>query len=138
MNISRKFKIEELNMIEGQCLCGLVSYRYHACIESSLLCYCLHCKRAQGSLMGWNSAIDQSKFEVIRGLKYLKKYFHSPNKARVFCQECGSPIYSYRIDLPNIIRLRLGTVTAGHLPAPKEEFFLEHKADFLTICVNQE
>lgn len=125
-------------MIEGQCLCGLVSYRYHACIESSLLCYCLHCKRAQGSLMGWNSAIDQSKFEVIRGLKYLKEYFHSPNKARVFCQECGSPIYSYRIDLPNIIRLRLGTVTAGHLPAPKEEFFLEHKADFLTICVNQE
>lgn len=60
----------------------------------------------------------------------------------VFCiiaQHCASPIYSYRTDLPNIIRLRLrlrlrlGTVTEGHLPAPKEEFFTEHKPDFIEL-----
>lgn len=124
-------------MVEGQCLCGLVSYRYNARIDTTIVCYCLHCQRAQGSLMGWNSAIDQSKFEVVRGVKYLKEYFHSPNKARVFCQECGSPIYSYRLDLPNIIRLRLGTVTTGDLPIPTEEFFIEHKPEFLVVCLNQ-
>ena len=54
----------------------------------------------------------------------------------VFCviaQHCASPIYSYRTDLPNIIRLRLGAVTDGHLPAPKEEFFTEHKPDFIEL-----
>ena len=125
-------------MVEGQCLCGLVSYRYHADIENSILCYCLHCRRAQGGLMGWNSAIDQTKFEVVRGIKYLKEYFHSPNKARVFCQECGSPIYSYRVDLPDVIRLRLGTVMFGHIPTPTEEFYVEHKPDFLTTCLKRE
>ncbi|HEX5381289.1 MAG TPA: GFA family protein, partial [Acinetobacter sp.] len=36
-------------MIEGQCLCGTVSYRYHGEIEKSILCYCQHCQKAQGS-----------------------------------------------------------------------------------------
>lgn len=79
-------------MIEGQCLCGAVYYRYHAEIEKTILCFCQHCRRAQGGIMGWNSPVAREHFEVVRGLKYLKEYFHSPNKARVFCQECGSPI----------------------------------------------
>ena len=54
----------------------------------------------------------------------------------VFCviaQHCASPIYSYRTDLPNIIRLRLATMTEGHLPAPQEEFFTEHKPSFIEL-----
>jgi hypothetical protein len=33
-----------------------------------------------------------------------------PPKARVFCSNCGSPMYSARDDLPSVRRLRLGTV----------------------------
>ena len=120
-------------MIEGQCLCGAVYYRYHAEIEKTILCFCQHCRRAQGSIMGWNSPIAREHFEVVRGLKYLKEYFHSPNKARVFCQECGSPIYSYRLDLPDIIRLHLGTVTQGKVPEPCEQAFAQYKPNFLAI-----
>ena len=120
-------------MIEGQCLCGLVTYRYHAEIEKTIICYCKHCQRAQGSIFGWNSPLDKSKFEISSGIKFLKEYFHSPYKARVFCQECGSPIYSYRVDLPDVIRLRLGTVTSGQLPAPAEQAYLEYKPSFLHI-----
>jgi hypothetical protein len=120
-------------VIEGQCLCGLVTYRYHAKIEKTIICYCKHCQRAQGSLFGWNSSLDKSKFEISSGIKFLKEYFHSPYKARVFCQECGSPIYSYRVDLPDVIRLRLGTVTSGQLPAPTEQAYLEYKPSFLHI-----
>lgn len=120
-------------MIEGQCLCGTVSYRYHGEIEKSILCYCLHCQRAQGGFAGWNSPLQKSLFEIVRGVKVLKEYFHSPNKARVFCQECGSPIFSYRVDLPDVIRLRLGTVTSGKIPAPTEEAYKQYKPDFIEI-----
>jgi hypothetical protein len=111
-----------------------VYYRYHAEIEKTVLCFCQHCRRAQGGILGWNSPVSREKFEVVRGLKYLKEYFHSPNKARVFCQECGSPIYSYRLDLPDIIRLRLGTVTQGQIPEPSEQVFTQYKPNFLTIA----
>jgi len=120
-------------MIKGQCLCGTVQYQYDGEIEQSILCFCQHCRQAQGSIAGWNSPIDQTKFQFISGQDQLKEYLHTPNKARVFCQNCGSPIYSYRTDLPNIIRLRLGSVTEGKLPAPKEEFFTEHKPNFVEL-----
>ncbi|MGE8557900.1 MULTISPECIES: GFA family protein [unclassified Acinetobacter] len=120
-------------MLEGQCLCGRVKYRYGGEIEKTIICYCKDCQMAQGSIFAWNSLLQQSKFEITTGLKFLKEYFHSPNKARVFCQECGSPVYSYRVDLPGIIRLRLGTVTQGHLPAPSEQAYTQHKPGFLHI-----
>ena len=88
---------------------------------------------AKGSIFGWNSPLQKSKFEISSGIKFLKEYFHSPNKARVFCQECGSPIYSYRVNLPEIIRLRLGTVTSGELPAPTEQAYIQYKPSFLHI-----
>ncbi|WP_353141999.1 GFA family protein [Acinetobacter pragensis] len=121
-------------MIQGQCLCGAVKYRYAADLECSIICFCQHCRLAQGAVFGWNSPIDESKFQLIQGLSSLKEYFHTPNKARVFCSQCGSPLYSYRTDLPNVLRLRLGTVTQGDLPAPKEGGFQHYQPDF--ICIN--
>lgn len=49
-------------MVEGQCLCGSVSYRYHAEIEETIICYCQHCQSAQGSLFAWDSPLDYVKF----------------------------------------------------------------------------
>lgn len=120
-------------MLKGNCLCGRVSYVYHAELEHSILCFCQDCRQAQGALFGWNSPIVREKFQVVRGAGDLKEYFHSSNKARVFCGECGSPIYSYRIDLPEILRLRLGTVVEGVIPVPEEEFYSEYKPDFIHI-----
>ncbi|MDS4049038.1 GFA family protein [Accumulibacter sp.] len=47
---------------------------------------------------------------MICGQDLLREYRAVPDKARVFCTNCGSPIYSAREDLPGIRRLRLGTV----------------------------
>ena len=111
-------------MIKGQCLCGAIQFQYHGEIEASILCYCQHCQQAQGSFAAWNSPVDQNQFELISGQELLKAYFHTPNKARVFCQQCGSPIYSYRTDLPNIVRLRLGTITEERFPRQHKNFLL--------------
>ena len=118
-------------MVKGQCLCGNVRYIYHTELKNSILCFCLDCRQAQGGLCGWNSPIDQAQFEIISGSDCLKEYFHTPNKARVFCASCASPIYSYRLDLPNILRLRLGTVVEGVVPVPTEQVYTEHKPAFI-------
>lgn len=125
-------------MIEGQCLCGAVRYRYEGTIEYSILCYCKDCQQAQGSLMGWNSPLHKSRFILEKGQEILQEYFHTPHKARVFCRQCASPIYSYRLDLPEVIRLRLGTVTRGEVPSPQEEFYTEYKPVFIQTELNSE
>ena len=45
----------------------------------------------------------------------------------------GLYLYSYRTDLPDVIRLRLGIVTEGHIPAPTIEIHLESKLPFVEI-----
>ena len=120
-------------MIEGQCLCGAVQYQYHGVIEKSIICFCQDCQKAQGAFGGWNSPIEQNKLSILSGQENLAEYFHTELKARVFCNKCGSPIYSYRKDLPNIVRLRLGTITKGDIPKPKELAYLQNKPDFMNI-----
>lgn len=38
----------------------------------------------------------------------LKAFESSPGKYRVFCSQCGSPLWSQREDLPELLRLRIG------------------------------
>ena len=120
-------------MLKGECFCGKVNYIYYTELKNSILCFCLDCRQAQGGLLGWNSPIEQSQFEILMGSEHLKEYFYTSNKARVFCSLCASPIYSYRLDLPHILRLRLGTVIEGFIPAPNEQFHTDHKPDFIKI-----
>lgn len=118
--------------IRGQCLCGAVRYRVVGRIDHSIVCFCSHCRQAQGGLGAWNSPLDAALFQLDDGADALAEYRHTAGKARVFCRHCGTPLYSYRDDLPGVLRLRLGSVTDGPLPAPQEYFYSAQKPPFLT------
>jgi len=98
-------------MLEGSCLCGGICYQYHGDITEIAMCHCGQCRRGQGTGFVTNS----------------------PLKLRAFCGQCGSPLYSARDDLPEIIRLRLGTVTTPFSCKQRYHIFVESKADWVTI-----
>lgn len=123
-------------MIQGQCLCGAIKYHYLLPLFETIICHCRDCQQAQGTAFAFNSPIQKQYFVLESGKQDLKEYFHSPEKARVFCGQCGSPLFSYRLDLPDLIRLRLGTITVGEIPVPKQEFFTEDRCAFVTIKIN--
>lgn len=97
-------------MIKGSCLCGGIRYEYHGEIQEVSMCHCSHCRKAQGSAFVAVAPVDSSLFVLLSGAELLKEFRMTPHKARVFCSNCGSPLYSARDDLPGIKRLRLGTV----------------------------
>jgi hypothetical protein len=97
-------------VIVGGCLCNGVRYEYDGSIEEISMCHCSLCRKAQGSAYVAVSPIETSRFRIIQGQELLKEFRAVPYKARVFCSNCGSPIYSARDDLPGVRRLRLGTV----------------------------
>lgn len=97
-------------MIEGSCLCGGVRYEYEGAIEEISICHCSQCRKAHGSAFATVSPVATEKFRLLEGAGLLKEYRSSPGKARVFCSRCGSPLYSAHDHLPEVKRLRLGTV----------------------------
>ena len=120
-------------MITGTCLCGGVQYTYAGEIRELVVCHCDMCKRAQGTPFATNAPIERAAFRLLCGEDLLKAYFSSDKKKRVFCSNCGSPLYSERTDLPEIIRLRVGTVTSGHIPQPSYQAFCDFSAGWLTL-----
>lgn len=110
-------------MIHGHCLCGGVRYEYDGAIEEISICHCSQCQRAQGSAFAAVSPIRAEAFRLLTGAERLKAFRSSPGKQRVFCADCGSPLYSQRDDLPGVLRLRLGTISSA-LPTPAQAYHI--------------
>ncbi len=117
-------------MIEGGCLCGGIRYRYDGEIEEVSYCHCSQCRKAHGSPFAAVSPVATDKLEFVAGTELLREYRSSPDKLRVFCATCGSPIYSAKDDLPHIRRLRLGTVDTPFTCANAFHIFAESGASW--------
>jgi hypothetical protein len=120
-------------MIKGSCLCGQVTYEYQGEISELAICHCQQCKRAQGTAFVTNAPIDTTKMKWLSGQHQFKSYYSSPNKKRVFCQNCGSPLFSQLDNMPQVIRLRVGTITHGKIPAPNYQIYCESASKWLEL-----
>ncbi len=120
-------------MITGACLCGGIRYEYDGEIQEISMCHCAQCRKAQGSAFIAISPIESAKFKITAGLHLLKEFRASPIKARVFCANCGSSIYSARDDMPEVKRLRLGTVETRFECQNAYHIFTDSKASWHEI-----
>jgi hypothetical protein len=95
-------------MITGTCLCGGVHFRIDSALEPIQICHCSQCRKAQGTPIVTNTPVALSAFTLERGKELLTEFESSLGKKRCFCKVCGSPIYSYRDSLPDVVRIRAG------------------------------
>jgi hypothetical protein len=80
-----------------------------------------------------NIPVAVSAFELLSGNELLNSYESSPGKQRVFCKVCGSPIYSKRADLPEVLRIRAGTIDGALRTKPIAHFYVDSKANWYEI-----
>ena len=126
--------MEVCEVIVGGCLCNGVRYEYDGTIEEISMCHCSMCRKAQGSAYVAVSPIEAAKFRIVRGSELLREFRAVSYKARVFCSRCGSPLYSARDDLPNIKRLRLGTLESPANCENRYHIYVGSKADWDDVC----
>lgn len=94
----------------GSCLCGGIEFRISAELAPIQVCHCSQCRKAQGGPFATNIPVPTAAFEFTAGSELLKKYESSAGKFRHFCGICGSPIYSARQSLPDVLRVRAGLI----------------------------
>lgn len=112
----------EATLTEG-CLCGAVRYRLHAPLGPIVLCHCRDCRKAQGSAFAANSPVPARSWEITEGESHIRVYASSPAKERWFCERCGSPLISRRIDHPETVRLRVGSLDQDPPQPPAYHIF---------------
>jgi hypothetical protein len=121
-------------MKRGRCLCGTVRYEVTGAIGPIVFCHCSQCRRAQGSAFGTNAPVNAGDFAVVAGAASITEFESSPGKMRAFCSVCGSPLYSWRVDRPGAVRLRIGTLESPIANRPVAHIFATSKAEWDTIC----
>jgi hypothetical protein len=120
-------------MYTGSCLCGGVKFSINAELEPIQMCHCSQCRKAQGGAFATNTPVSTSNFELKSGAELLTEYESSPGKRRFFCRTCGSPIYSSRDSLPNVIRIRAGLLDEPLKVKPAFHFYTASKCSWLDI-----
>ena len=117
-------------MHKGSCLCGVVTYEISGDIPDYGYCHCQSCRKASGTAYGANIGIPRSQLDLHDPNNTLKAYESSPGKFRVFCGECGSPIYAYLSASEDLVRIRLGSLDTPLNKHVKAHTFISDKADW--------
>ena len=114
--------------LTGSCLCGSIRYKIHAKLGNTMFCHCQICRKSNGSAFALNAAINTDDFELLSGESDLRSYASSEDARRHFCKQCGSPIYSMRLSMPEVLRLRVGTLDDDITIEKDSHIFVASKA----------
>lgn len=114
----------------GSCLCGGITYTVRGELGKITYCHCSMCRKAQGTAGAMVAPVRSEQFELLTGEDLLSVYETDDGKQRVFCQQCGSPLYSRLVHQPAFIRLRIGTLDSELVEGISAHIFVDSKASW--------
>ena len=98
--------------LTGGCLCGAIRYSISAPVAELRACHCRNCQRASGAAGTVGAVVPAEAFRITQGKP--KRYSAVADSGRTlhrhFCPDCGSPLYSLREQMPELIVVRAGTL----------------------------
>lgn len=120
-------------MQQGRCLCGGVRFQIEGELAPIQICHCGQCRQAQGGAFASNIPVAEDAFQLLAGEELLQRYESSPGKQRVFCRQCGSPLFSRHELIPGVLRIRAGLLEGELQTRPAAHFFVASKANWWTL-----
>lgn len=121
-------------MYTASCLCGSIQLKINQEISFIYICHCKQCQKAQGGAFVAIAPIETIHLEVSTGHELIGAYSASETKKRVFCTRCASPLYSARIDRPDVVRLRVGIINEELHAKIYSHAFMAYKACWYAIA----
>ena len=120
-------------MYTASCLCGGIQLIIHQEIPKIFVCHCKQCQKAQGSAFVAIAPVQLENLEFVQGLNLVGEYYATENKKRTFCTKCASPLFSARLDLPEVVRLRVGIINEDIQAKIYSHAFIAYKACWFDI-----
>ncbi len=122
----------------GACQCGEVTYQLTEEPLITYACHCLDCQKLSTSSFSITMFLRRSGFELLSGnLQSWERPTAAGNRAVCwFCPTCGNRIYHENPQMPDVIRLKPGTLDdtsvldpRAHVWTCREQPWLEHYAE---------
>ena len=93
----------------GGCLCGAIRYESSGEPVFALQCHCRDCQRQTGSAYVAAVRVPAAEFCITKGKPkhYIAKADSGNEITRVFCPDCGSPLYAQVSTRPDLVGIRV-------------------------------
>jgi hypothetical protein len=102
-----------VDRLSGGCLCGRVRYSATGTPLNVRICHCRICQKATGQAFFARAVYPRSAVTIDGE---TQAYHSTPELARHFCPQCGTPLFALRAEA-DIIAVALGTLDEpGALP----------------------
>jgi hypothetical protein len=120
-------------MLSGRCLCGDVRYTIAHRFRRMVHCHCSICRRESGASFSTAAVVRVSDFSVVAGRDLIANFESSPGYRRHFCSRCGSRLYGFSEQVPQIILLRCGTLDSDPEVRPAFHIYVADRAPWIEI-----
>jgi hypothetical protein len=120
--------------VNGNCLCGHITYEAEINPESVVVCHCTDCQTHTGSAFSVAVGIVNDEFRLLTGeLKSYEKVADSGTiRALAFCPECGNRIHAKTVgEGSSFFGLRVGTVRQRDKLKPKAQSWCRSAQDWV-------
>ncbi len=98
--------------VHGSCHCGLVKFSAQVDPKLTSVCHCNDCQKLTGTAFRLSVPAITGTFQIESGEPkiYVKVAESGSHRAQAFCPECGSPLFTYGVENPTAIGLRVGVL----------------------------
>jgi hypothetical protein len=111
----------------GGCLCGGIRYESSGETVFALQCHCRDCQRQSGSAFVAAARVPAAEFRITKGTpkRYIAKADSGNEITRVFCPDCGSPLYVQVSTRPDLVGIRVGSFDDPSWFRPEADIFVK-------------
>jgi hypothetical protein len=128
-----KRRPDPMSRLDGQCLCGGITYRCDAAPLFVGICHCSHCQKQTGAPFSCSVATLRASFRIEgRMLQTFRDVGGSGAYVeRQFCGGCGAQILSWSSASPDLIFLKAGCLNDHSWVNPDFEIWCENAQPWL-------
>jgi hypothetical protein len=111
----------------GGCLCGAIRYEAGGEPLFSLLCHCRDCQRQSGTAYVAAVRMRSAAFRITQGTPkhYAAKSDAGNDIHRVFCGDCGAPLYVQVSTRPDMVGIRVASFDDPGFFKPEADIFVK-------------
>ncbi len=109
-----------MNQRFAACSCGQLSVSCQGEPIRVSICHCLACQKRTGSVFGTQARFNREQVKAITGKStaYTRKADSGNELTFHFCPECGSTVYYWLNDMPDVIAIPVGAFADPTFRAP--------------------
>ncbi len=119
--------------LTGGCLCGGVRFEVDAPLVVASYCHCTRCQRRTGTGSSAQARIAPGALRITEGAALVRAYRPPTGFDKLFCEACGSALWSCSPDDPDVISVRLGAFDADPGIRPSWRQFVAYAAPWEPI-----